>query len=280
MALLFGPAGIPLSTKKPTPENGVRECAKLGLEAMELEFVYGVRMSEEAASLVKSAVKETRIRLTAHGPYYINLASEEDEKIIASKERVLETARRGFQCGAESITFHSAFIQNRPREEVLEIVARELSEILKVLKKERIKIDVRPELTGKPSQLGSLEELIWLGKNVKGVLPCIDFAHFYAREAGRYNSYKHFCAVLDALAKVFGKEILKKMHIHISGIDFTPKGERKHYELEKSDFNWRDCLKALVDYQVEGFCICESPSLEKDALLLKETYKKLGGKKK
>ena len=280
MALLFGPAGIPLSTKKTTPENGVRECAELGLECMELEFVYGVGMSQEGARLVKEAVKETGIRLTAHGPYYINLASQEPDKLSASRERVLDTARRGFQCGAESITFHSAFIQNRAREEVLKIVAKELSEIIKILAKEKIKIDVRPELTGKPSQLGSLEELIWLGKNVKGILPCIDFSHLYAREAGRYNSYKDFCAALDSLIKAFGKAILKKMHIHISGIDFTPKGERKHFELNKSDFNWKDCLKALVDYQVEGFCICESPTLEKDALLLKETYQKLVGKKK
>ncbi len=280
MPLMFGPAGIPLSTRKKKPEEGVRECARLGLDCMELEFVYGVRMTEEGAQKVKEAVKETGIRLTAHGPYYINLASEEEDKLIASRERVLDTARRGYQCGAESITFHSAFIQKRNPKEVLEIVARELKIILDTLKKEKIKIDVRPELTGKPTQLGSLEELVQLGKKVKGILPCIDFAHLYAREAGKYNSYEDFCAVLDALVKAFGKKILKNMHIHISGIEYTSKGEKKHLELEKSDFNWKDCLRALVDYEVEGFCICESPTLEQDALLLKETYQKMLKRKK
>lgn len=280
MSLLFGPAGIPLSAKKPTPEEGVRECKRLGLDCMELEFVYGVKMSEEGASRVKEAVKETGIRLTAHGPYYINLASEDGEKLAASEERVLDTARRGFQCGAESITFHSAFIQARPREQVLGMVEKELNLILATLKKESIEIEVRPELTGKPSQLGSLEELIELSRRVKGVLPCVDFAHYYAREAGRYNGYKDFCTVLEQLAKALGKKILKRMHIHISGIDFTAKGERKHLELEKSDFNWKDCVKAFADYELEGFCICESPTLEKDALLLKETYQRLRKGKK
>jgi deoxyribonuclease-4 len=280
MTLLFGPAGIPLSAKKQTPEEGVRECKRLGLDCMELEFVYGVRMSESGARLVREAVKETGIRLTAHGPYYINLASEDQDKLDASENRVLDTARRGVECGAESITFHSAFIQARPREMVLNIVEKELKIIMATLEKERIEIDVRPELTGKPSQLGSIEELIWLSKRVKGILPCVDFAHYYAREAGRYNSYKDFCAVLDQLVKALGKNILKRMHIHISGIDFTPKGERKHLELEKSEFNWKDCLKAFVDYELEGFCICESPTLEKDALLLKETYNRLRKGKK
>ncbi len=247
---------------------------------MELEFVYGVRMTESGASLVDEARQETGIRLTCHGPYYINLASLDGDKLEASEERVLDTARRGHQCGAESITFHSAFIQGRPREQVFGMVENEFKTIMATLEKEGIKIDVRPELTGKPSQLGSLEELILMSQRVKGVLPCVDFSHFYAREAGRYNSYRDFCSALDALARGLGKKMLKRMHIHISGIDYTPKGERKHLELERSAFNWKDCLKAFADYELEGFCVCESPSLEKDALLLKETYQKLRKGKK
>jgi len=280
MALLFGPAGVPFSAKKPTPEEGIRECARLGLDCMELEFVYGVRMTFEGAQLARKARDETGLRLTAHGPYYINLASEDEEKLKASRQRVLDTAKRCHQCGGESITFHAAFYQGRDREQVLNIAARELKAIMDSLKKEKIQIDVRPELSGKPTQVGSLDDLLWLSQNVKGVLPTIDFAHFYAREAGRHNSFKDFCGLLDALAKACGKAILKNMHIHISGIEYTDKGERKHLDLEQSRFNWKDCLKAFVEYDLEGFCVCESPSLEKDALLLKESYKKLSGRKK
>ncbi len=275
MPLLFGPAGIPSSSRVQKPEEGIRECARLGLDCMELEFVYGVRMTESGAKLARAASEETGIRLTAHGPYYINLASQEQGKIEASEERILITARRGYQCGAESITFHSAFFQNRPAGQVLRIVERELKLILTQLQKENVEIDIRPELTGKPSQLGSLEDLIELGKRARGILPCVDFSHFYARDAGRYNRYEDFCGALDRLAHGFGKKILKRMHIHLSGIDFTAKGERRHLPLEKSDFNWRDCLRAFADYEVEGFCICESPILEQDARLLKDTYQKL-----
>jgi deoxyribonuclease-4 len=280
MALLFGTGGIPLSVKKDKPEEGVREIKRLGLDCMELEFVYGVRMTEKGAELVRAAQQETGVQLTAHGPYYINLASLEKDKLAASRQRVLDTARRCFQCGGKSITFHAAFFQGRGKEEVLKIVAAQFQAVMDQLAKEKVNIDVRPELSGKPSQVGSLGELIKIGEAVKGVLPAIDFAHFYAREAGRYNTYEDFCGALDELAKAFGKGIWKNMHIHISGIEYTAKGERKHKNLQESDFNWKDCVKAFADYKLEGFCICESPSLEKDALLLKQTFKKFSRGKK
>jgi deoxyribonuclease-4 len=276
--LLFGPAGIPTTVKGARPEEGVREVKRLGLDCMELEFVYGVKMTEAGAAKVKQAVAETGVRLTAHGPYYINLCSPEPDKVAASVKRVLDTARRGFQCGAESITFHAAFFQGRPPDRIFAEVAARFREIMAQLKKEKVKVDVRPELSGKPSQFGSLEEIIGVSRQVPGVLPCIDFSHFYARTAGRNNTYEEFVAALKALKQALGPPILKRMHLHVSGIDYTPKGERKHLELMKSEFNWKELLRALVDYQVEGFCVCESPTLETDALLLKKTYLAMKGK--
>jgi len=276
--LLFGPAGIPTTVKGARPEEGVREVKRLGLDCMELEFVYGVRMTAPGAAKVKQAVAETGVRLTAHGPYYINLCSPEPDKVAASVKRVLDTARRGFQCGAESITFHAAFFQGRPPDRIFAEVAARFREIMAQLKKEKVKVDVRPELSGKPSQFGSLEEIIGVSRQVPGVLPCIDFSHFYARTAGRNNTYEEFVAALQALKQALGPPILKRMHLHVSGIDYTPKGERKHLELMKSEFNWKELLRALVDYQVEGFCVCESPTLETDALLLKKTYLAMKGK--
>ncbi len=38
--------------------------------------------------------------LTAHGPYFINLASPEEDKVEASIKRILDTARAAYACGA------------------------------------------------------------------------------------------------------------------------------------------------------------------------------------
>jgi deoxyribonuclease-4 len=42
--------------------------------------------------------------------------------------------------------------------------------------------------------------------------------------------------------------------------------------LKNSDFRYRELLKALRDFKVEGMLICESPNLEEDALMLKGEY--------
>ena len=68
--LLFGPAGVPLSTTTRTTVAGIERVAELGLGCMELEFVQGVRMSHETALTVAEIASRKKIALTAHGPYF------------------------------------------------------------------------------------------------------------------------------------------------------------------------------------------------------------------
>jgi len=109
MRLFFGPSGVPLSTKKRSTEEGIKRCKELGLDAMEILFVQGVKMSEEKAREVREVKEKTKIRLTVHGPYWINLNSKDKEKERLSLERILQSARIGWIAGAKSLTFHAAF---------------------------------------------------------------------------------------------------------------------------------------------------------------------------
>jgi deoxyribonuclease-4 len=185
--MLFGTAGVPHSASGSDPASGVLRVAELGLGAMELEFVHGVRIRDEMADRVRRVAEENEIALTCHGPYYINLNAQEKEKKRASIKRILDTARAAQRVGARSITFHAAFYMKQDPEKVHRVVADALAGIMDTLKKEKIRVQVRPELTGKPSQYGDLEELLALSKEIEGVLPCIDFSHLHAR-TGAENS--------------------------------------------------------------------------------------------
>jgi len=272
--LLFGPAGIPLSAKNRSSIEGIKKVKELGLGCMELEFVRGVKMTKPTAKLVEEARKKQGIELTAHGPYYINLNSDDNVKRAASRTRILQTARIGWLCGANSITFHAAYYGKQEPKKVYEVVKEELKEILKTLKNEGNKVWIRPELTGKPTQFGDLQELIKLSQELEQVMPCVDFAHYHARYNGKYNTYKEFADVLGQIEKGLGKEALNNMHIHISGIEYSQKGERNHLNLENSGMNYKELVKAWKDYKIKGFVISESPNLEGDALLLKRIYEK------
>lgn len=274
--LLFGTAGVPLSTPRPpSSEKGIRRIKELGLGCMELEFVQRVSMGEEAARAVKSVASSIGVVLSVHAPYYINLNSPEKEKLEASKNRLLAAARVGWLCGARNIVFHPAFYHNDSPQEVFKKVRDQLVEIRDILKSEGVEVVLRPETTGKPSQFGSLEEIIALSQEVEGVAPCIDFAHLHARTGGKLNSYGEFCSILKLIRDELGSEALTDMHIHISGISYTAKGEREHLNLKASDMQYEELLRALLDYGVKGLIICESPNLEEDALLLKDTWERL-----
>ncbi len=270
--LLFGTAGVPNSTaKKNNPVEGVKRIHELNLDCMQLEFAHGVRMKEEVSSALRKVSYELGVPLTSHGPYYINLNAREQDKIDSSVERIIQTAKISDLCGAESMTFHAAFYMKDSPYDVFDLVEKSLNVIEERLSRLDIEIELRPELTGKTSQFGSLEELISLSKSVTSCKPCMDFSHLYAR-TGSVNDYKGFCETLETLKAELGPKSLEEMHIHISGISSNSKGDLKHLNLEKSKFNWKDLMKALKDMDCRGYVVCNSPNLEVDAQMLKQYY--------
>ena len=276
MALIrFGTGGVPHSAAKRTTEAGLERLRELGLDHMEVEFVRGVKMKIDKAREIGKLAGELGITLTAHGPYYINLNSPDEDKREASVIRILDTARAGYAMGARSITFHAAYYGDDDPEEVYVRVRDYLHEGLKIMKKEGIEIDIRPETTGKLNQFGTLDEIIRLSSELPGILPCVDFAHIHARYGGKFNSYDEFVGILRKIERALGRSALENLHMHVSGIDYGDKGEINHLNLEESDFRYRELLKALRDMEVSGYAVCESPNLEEDAQLLKRTYEKL-----
>jgi len=273
--LLFGTGGVPVSAKSRSTEAGIERIAELGLDCMEVEFVQGVRMSPEVAVSVEELAAKKNVALTAHGPYFINLNAVEPQKLHMSKERILQTARIAALFGARSITFHAAFyLKNTPAETYAK-VKRHLQEVVNTLRKEGNKVTISPEVTGKPSQFGTLEEILQLSSEIEGVAPCIDFSHWHAR-TGKANSYQEFLDILDQVEKKLGRRGLDNMHIHVSGIAYGKKGEIKHLMLPESDLQYAHLLKALKERKAKGVVICESvPYLEKDALLLQQTYREI-----
>jgi deoxyribonuclease-4 len=247
----FGPAGTGMSSLE-----GVKEIAKLGLDAVEIEFTYGVRMSNETAKKVGEAAKG-KIDLSVHAPYYINLASEEKEKITASKKRILDSCERAHHLGAKYVAFHPAFYGKRSHEEVYKMVKKAVEEMQRIIKKKGWKVKLAPETTGKKSQFGDLDELLKLKKET-GCHLTVDFAHLKARNNGKID-YKE---VFDKLKPV------KHIHAHFSGIEFTEKGERKHLITSKQDLV--PLLKEIKKRKADITIINESPDPIGDSLKAKK----------
>lgn len=272
--LRFGTSGIPLSTARPGTVHGIQRARELGLDHLEMAWVNGVKMSDESADRIAEAARKHDLTLTAHAPYYVNLCGAEDV-VQRSLGRLVEAGRLGSRCGAESFCFHAGFYGKLGPEEAGERVRDGLRAVTGELRRRSAAIDVRTELTGKASQAGSLEEVLAWSAEVPGVQPCIDFSHRYARDLGQHNRYEDFAATLAAIEDRLGRAALDRLHVHISGIQFGPKGERKHEPLRETKFRWKELLRALKDLRVSGWVVSESPAMEEDALLLQKSYRRL-----
>lgn len=273
--LNFLTAGMPLATGKGGYPRALEIIKEMGLDGMEVEFVHGVRMSTETRTLLKEQTQKNNIIFTAHGPFYINLNSKEEEKIEASVQRIVETAQAASDFGGYSITYHAAFYMGKDKETVYQQVKTQTQKIIDILEENKIKMWIRPETTGKATQWGDYEEIIRLSKEFEQVLPCIDFSHIHARTGGEYNTYDEFCKILDKIGTELGDFALNNFHAHLAGIEYTQKGEKKHLILEDSDMNYKDLLKALKEFGVKGALVCESPNIETDTKILKDFYMSL-----
>lgn len=270
--LRFGTSGVPRSSA-PGTEQGIRRIRALGLGCMEMAWVHGVAMGEATARRIAMAARESDVSLTAHAPYYVNLCGSA-EIAARSRARLVAACRLAATCGAESVCFHAGFYGAQTPAAAGRRIVRALAAVRRRLDAEGLRVDLRPELTGRASQPGSLEEVLdWC--EALGMLPCVDFAHHYARTRGAANGYDAFRAVLDAIRTRLGVRALARMHVHLSGIEYGPSGERRHLPLRRSPFRYRDVLRALRDAGARGWVVCESPAQEDDARHLLRVYRRL-----
>lgn len=251
--------------------EGLKHAKKLGINAMEIEWVQNVPGDPARMVEIRKTAEELDIALTVHAPYYVNLNSPEPAKLAASKQRVVKALMMSELAGVRSVCVHAAFYLGMEPEKVYDNIAKAVKDILKEQKALFPHVNLALETMGKPSQFGTLEEVLKISKEF-GIYPCIDPAHLHARTNGKINTTKEWNEMFDLYEKYLGKKSLSYVHMHYSGIEYTAKGERYHLPLQESDARWKDFLGVLKKRKIGGTVVCESPLLEADTLLMQKAY--------
>jgi len=278
LSFRFGTVGTP----KNKPKNpggsvgGIHYLHDIGLRAMELGWVRSVRVSDTTAEKIKEAGIEKDVALSVHAPYYINLNADEDEW-PKSRKRLMDASRAGYISGATDIVFHPGSYFKQPPADVLKTIMPRLEDCVRELRVEENPVMLRPETMGKGAMLGSLEDTLEMSK-IDGVEPCLDFAHLHARPGdSSMNSTREWIEVLETYLKALGEDSIKRLHCHISGIEYTEKGEQNHLIISESDFNLEALFQALLEVKAGGRILCESPTLEEDALFVQQAWQEFSG---
>ncbi len=276
----FGSVGTPKSApKKPGGSVGtIQYLASQDLLAFEIGWVRSVRVSEKTCLAIKEAAAEKNVALSVHAPYYINLNADSDEW-PKSRKRLMDAAYYGFLAGASDIIFHPGSYFEQEPEQVLNVAIKRLKDCVQELRSRDIDVTLRPETMGKGSLLGSLADTLTMSREIDAVEPCLDFAHLHARPGdGSINSYDEWTAMLSSYAKALGKNSLERLHCHLSGIEYSEKGEQNHLMLADSDFNLDALVRALSDLGCGGRILCESPEhMDKDAQVIKNAWESESG---
>ena len=277
MKIWLGPAGIPIASKGKSTLEGIKCVSDLKLNGFEVEFVRGVKMSSDMAKKVGELSKKLKVRLSIHAPYYINLCSKETEKVKASKQRIIRSVERAHDMHADIVVFHPAYYGKLLEREAYQRVKEACEDINDTLNDKGITdVKLGLETTGKVSQFGTLDEIVQICEELKYCSPVIDWAHIFARQAGRIN-----------FSNIFNKVSVlkpKHLHTHVSCIEFSPVGmkgignERYHLPLNTKKPDFKPLVKEILKRKIDITLISESPILEQDALVMKKMFEENGYK--
>lgn len=264
----FGPAGYPIDAPRERAFSYLRE---IGLDAMEYQAVRAIPKNEDLLSWVRNEASENDIMLTLHAPYAINLCSK--EKGAASVKRLVDSGIAASKIGANHVTFHPGYYGKMSEGDALKTAIESLKRVREELISLGINLELGPETTGKPSQLGSLDEVLRMAEEVDGVRPTIDFAHIHAREGGSIRSREDYERILKIIERELGD--LNGLVIHFTEVELTKSGvgERMHHDLG-SGYGppFEPLAEIIAEYGLRWLIISESPVLERDSIKMKALY--------
>ncbi len=176
----IGTAGIPIGCKNCSSVDALKFLKDMGLNALELEFVRGVKMGEETAKKIKNRADLLGVKISSHAPYYINLASDDPNKLERSLEHIKKSLYITNLAGGHITAIHMGYYQNLGKEETYKRMKNALKSLGEFIEQYNIKTKMGPETAGKLSQFGRLDELLRLMEEVNYVEPVFDIAHLHA----------------------------------------------------------------------------------------------------
>ena len=281
MSVKFGPAGqcdTARRLKLSTPQY-LDTIGEMGLDAFEYQCGRGVNIGIEKAREIGERARKAGITLSLHAPYYISLASLEEQKRANSITYMLKSARVISAMGGTRVVVHPGGLNKQTREVALSVAKKTLLRAREVLDEEGLtRVVLCPETMGKILQLGDLEEVIELCLIDERMLPCIDFGHLNARGAGALADAGGYEAVLDILQNRLGEERARSFHAHFSKIEYSKGGEVRHLTFADKQYgpDFLPLLKLCVKRRLTPTIICESAGTQcEDANTMRKAYKRI-----
>ncbi len=249
----------------------------LDIDAYEYSCGRGVRIKDETAIEIGQQAEKFGVDISIHAPYYINLATTDEEKKEKNIGYLVDSARVIKLMGGKKVVFHPGSHAKIKESVAFESIKKALTEIVGIFKSMDFgDMLLCPETMGKKNQSGSLDEIIELCNIDDMVYPTIDFGHLNTRGLGAIKSIDDYEEILDKMKDGLQPVKYKNFHSHFSKIEFTKAGEKKHLTFDDNKGygpEFSPLGKLLKERKLTPTIICESRGTQaEDAIKMKEDY--------
>ncbi len=218
--------------------------------------------------------RELDIELTLHAPYYMDFA-DVDGLAGKSMDSAVWGGLLADALQARFVVVHLGRYGDLDRQLALERVRDNLAAVRERYKAARLSPGIGVEASGLQEVVGGLDELLWLAKQVKGVVPVLNFAHIHAREGGLLRRPEDFLGVFEKTEKVGEGHF----HSHFSGVEHAGGNEIRYTPIKKGDLRFEPLAEALLDRPYDVTLISSSPLLEHDAMYMRVILDRVVAKK-
>lgn len=254
--------------------------SEYGLNAYEFSFGRGINISKETATMIGEEAEKYDVLVSAHAPYYINLANPSEE-MIQKSFGYIEKGLELLDCfKGRDYVVHIGSCGKLQRSEAIGLIKTNLRRIIDIIKQKDLLSGGKMiclETMGKPQQIGTYEEIIDLCTLDECLVPTFDFGHINALTNGSLKTYDDYYKILKLAIDKLG-ERAKSCHIHFSKIEYGAKGEIRHlnYDDEIYGPDFEPLAKVLKDLNLTPTIICESKDrMMSDSLILKNIYERV-----
>jgi deoxyribonuclease-4 len=251
-----GPARVP---SRESPEQTIELLLERGYRACEIDFETGFWMDYPWAERLGELAREHDVALSVHAPLFGFMGHLEasGRKFTSAVGALDRSAGIAAASGAEVVVFHPGFLLGRSRDDAIAAVVDQLGTLRTRLEGKDRAVPFGIEVMGRVRDLGSLDDVLEISRNLGWVRPVLDFAHMHATSDGAYLGVDPFAAALESADDVLGPDA--PFHIHFSDIAFANRNETKHLPYGEGTLRADPLAEALARFTRPATVISESP---------------------
>ncbi len=249
----------------------------LGLDLLEYQCGRGIHIGQDTAEAIGRQAREHGIALSVHSPYFINLSSDEAERVQKNVGYITASCQVAQWLGGDRVVVHCGGLSGRPRAEALRNTISGLEQALEAMEAQGYgDVALCVETMGRQNVMGTLEEVAAICQSDGRLLPCIDFGHLNARDQGCLRTENDYYDRLSYLTEQLGYERMRAFHAHFSHIEYGKGGEVRHLTFADTAYGpfFEPCAQALVRLDLHPRVVCESAGTQaEDAAAMKQIYR-------